>query len=388
MNLQLRRSDLVRVGAPFVLGFPLAFFASAPTHAAVNSQECLAEMQRSDFTWFPRGPRGGGDPHLTPRYSTDAERRQLGDILWPNDFSARASVRGWLLKDMFGCIEQAFDDLDQANAKYQNGSTKVLSFMGAVGDYAVAKNGLTDEDVAELIGRWKAQYPKSILAELAWPRLLNAAAWRERGNGYGNSVSGEGWEAFKRLNGQALQKVNSVSPAAKSHLLWQYVSLRVRADTGTPAAELANDSLKALQLFPGETDLTVLPALRLRPKWGGSPAQFEEFASRVMKSQGNQPERAYAKLYMQLVNLPQLSEEPEVRMTIVRVGLTQAARSLAYEDILALQVFACYLKDEESFRLTQSLWKDYGKVIQVSAPAELDALPAPCRAWAKSFSAN
>lgn len=355
--------------------------------AEVNSQQCLAEMQRSDFTWFPRGPRGGGDPHMNPRYATDAERRQLGDILWPNDLSARASVRGWLLKDMFGCVEQAFVDLDQANAKYPNGSTKILSFMGAVGDYAAAKNGLTEEDIAEFIGRWKAQYPASKLAELAWPRLLNAAAWRERGNGYANSVSTEGWEAFKRLNGKALEQVNSVSPAAKSHLLWQYVSLRVRADTGTPAAELASDSLKALQRFPGETDLTVLPALRLRPDWGGSPAQFEEFASRVMKAQSNQPERAYAKLYMQLVNLPQLSAEPEVRMTVVRVGLTQAAQSLSYDDILALQVFACYLKEEESFRLAQSLWSKYGKVVQVSAPPEMDSLPASCRAWAKTLPA-
>ena len=211
--------------------------ASVPTRAAVSGQECLAEMQRSDFRWFPRGLRGGGDPHLIPRYSTDAERRKLGDILWPNDLSARASVRGWLLKDMFGCVEQAFDDLDQANAKYPNGSTKVLSFMGGVADYASAKNGLTEDDVADLIGRWKAQYPKSILAELAWPRLLSAAAWNERGTGYADSVSAEAWEAFKRMNKKALEKVNTVSPAAKSHLLWQYVSLRVRADNGTPAAE-------------------------------------------------------------------------------------------------------------------------------------------------------
>jgi len=75
-------------------------------------------------------------------------------------------------------------------------------------------------------------------------------------------------------------------------------------------------------------------------------------------------------------------------MTIVRVGLTQAALSLAYEDILALQVFACYLKDEESFRLAQSHWKDYGKVIQLSAPVEMDAMPAPCRAWAKTLPEN
>ena len=53
---------------------------------------------------------------------------------------------------------------------------------------------------------------------------------------------------------------------------------------------------------------------------------------------------------------------------------------MSYENVLALQVFACYLKDEESFRLAQSLWKQYGKVTQVSAPPEMDSLPASCRA--------
>lgn len=107
-----------------------------------------------------------------------------------------------------------------------------------------------------------------------------------------------------------------------------------------------------------------------------------------MTSQVSQPERAYAKLYLRLVDLPQLSAEPEVRTTIVRVGLTQAARSLSHDDVLALQVFACFLKDEKSFRLVQSLWKDYGKAIQLSAPAEKDVLPASCRAWATTLPQN
>jgi len=88
----------------------------------------------------------------------------------------------------------------------------------------------------------------------------------------------------QQLHGKCVWRISQRAP------MGEWVDLSRNAEiTGTPAAELANDSLKALQRFPGEIDLTVLPALRLRPDWGGSPAQFEEFASRVMKSQGNQP---------------------------------------------------------------------------------------------------
>ncbi len=333
------------------------------------------------FDYWPGGFPRGGDPRrgiVDP--ASDAERAALHPVLWPSEMSARFTLRQWLMEERFDCVEQAFGDLEGTKARFPSGEAKLVSFLGAMPELVLMRDGMTEREIDELMAQWKAARPDSILVEILWPRLLNAAAWHARGHGTADTVTSEGRELFRRLNAQALARVKAASPQAKKHLLWHFVALRMLSDNRAATGDIDQLTFAALKRFPQESGLALMAANGHMPQWGGDPQSFEHYASRVRETVG--PERGdtvYALVYTRLMDTSALLRHPAVRLPLVRSGLLEAAQSRSFEDIARLQNFACATRDEKALRMAQSLWTDYAREPQLVPPdTQVDAR---CRAW-------
>jgi hypothetical protein len=356
-------------------------------HAAgIEAGECARNMVREPFAYLTPPPKYRDPRTLLPQDLTIAQRRELHPVLWPSDFSARMSVRQWLFERNFACMEEGFADLLTTQARYPDGTLKLVSFLGGARDFVDASRGMTEGEIDELIEAWRSQHPSSLLSELLWPRMLTAAAWNERGTDWAGNVAPERMREFRRLSAVAMQRAQALSPAARGNVLGHYVGLRAIADNGASVEQIEAFALDGLRHFPHETGLAAIAGERMLPKWGGSPSAFEDFALAARNAVGPPlADRIYASLYLQVVGIEELHLHPEARLAGVKAGLMDLAGSGSYDGILALREFACTLRDDEALRRAQSLWKTYAAEPQLRSPqTDLDAR---CRAWERSLPA-
>jgi hypothetical protein len=350
-----------------------------------DAGECARNMVRQPFAYMTP-ERKYRDPRTElPRELTVARRRELHPVLWPTDFSGRMSVRQWLLDKNFACMEEGFADLTATQARYPDGTQKLVSFLGGAQDFIDASDGMTEGEVDELIYAWRTRYPNSLLPELLWPRLLMAAAWNERGYDWAVNVAPDRMREFGRLSAVAMRRAKALSPAAREHVLGRYVALRAISDNGATVEQIGTFALEGLRRFPHETGLAVIAGERTLPKWGGSESSFEDFALAAREAVGpTLADRTYASLYVQVVGLKELHLQPLARLESIKAGLMDLADLGSYEGILSLQQFACTRRDAEALRRAQALWRAYAAEPQLRGPST--DLDARCRAWDRSLS--
>jgi hypothetical protein len=352
--------------------------------AEADAGECARNMVRSHFVYLTPEPRYRDPRTQLPPGLTIEQRRELHPVLWPSDFSGRLTVRQWLFDRNFACIEEGFADLTATQARYPEGALKVVSFLGGTRDFIDSNRGMTEEEIDELIAAWRAQYPKSLLAELLWPRLLIGAAWNERGRDWAINVAPDRMREFRRLSAAAMRRAQAQSPEARAHVLGHYVALRIIADNGASVEQIRAAALASLARFPQETGLAVIAADRMLPKWGASPDDFEDFARSTQVAVGPAlADRTYASLYLFAVGLEQLHLHPRASLQSLRAGLVDLASLGTFEGILALQEFSCAQHDAEALRRAQALWEAYAAEPQLRGPQK--DLAARCRAWERSL---
>lgn len=349
-----------------------------------DAGECAKNMVRQYFVYLTPEPKYRDPRTQLPPDLTIVRRRELHPVLWPTDSSGRMTVRQWLIDRNFACIEEGFADLTATQARYPEGALKVVSFLGGTRDFIDSSRGMTEGEIDELIAAWRAQYPKSLLAELLWPRLLIGAAWNERGRDWAINVAPDRMREFGRLSAAAMRRAQALSLEARDHVLGHYVTLRAIADNGATVEQIRATSLAALTRFPQETGLAVIAGDRMLPKWGASPPAFEDFARSTQAAVGPAlADRTYASLYMYAVGLEQLHLHPRAELASIKAGLMDLAGLGTFDGILMLQEFACAQRDAEALRRAQALWEIYAAEPQLRGPQK--DLGARCRAWERSL---
>jgi hypothetical protein len=305
-------------------------------------------------------------------------------LFWVAGFDIRVNVARWFRTRNFKCLEQVFAELETAGATFVDGQSKLPAFLGGVREAVDAASGMTSAEIEDLMRDWLGLFPESILAQVSWVRMLNAAAWNARGEGFANTVTPNGARTFSRLNQEALARVDALAPRARDHLLGRYVTLRAIRESGIPRESLAKLSLEALRLFPNELGLPTYHAERLLPKWGGTTKDFEQFARQAREVVGEgQGDRLYASIYTQIAGLRSLHNFPEAQLDVVERGLVKLAETLDREHIVMLQDFGCRFQRESAVLHARRLWPKYAQQPRTYASAnELDAV---CREWLSSL---
>jgi hypothetical protein len=345
---------------------------------------CARTMVRQTFDHMTPPP-GDRDPRTAlPAQLSEARRRELHFVLWPSDFSGRATVRQWLLDRSFDCIEQGFADLTATQARYPDGTEKVVSFLGGARDFVEANRGMSEREIDALAKVWQLRHPKSVLPELLSARMVVAAAWVERGHDWAANVAPERMREFRRLIDLGYRRAQAFGPTAREHVMGHYVALRAVADHGASRDQLRTFALHALRRFPQESGLAAIAGERMQPKWGGSPEAFERFAQQVREAVGPAlGDRMYATLYWQTVGLDEMHLYPKARMDIVKSGLLAWAGLGPAQGIAALQSFGCWRRDAEALRTAQRLWTAYAAAPQLRPP--MTDLDARCRDWERTL---
>lgn len=323
--------------------------------------------------------KAGGIPAKLSFPTTDSARIALHETMWPSRIDAEGTYAAMVSHERFECAELAFRDLDRDGVSFPDGGSKSLPLLVSADGVARAKNGLTLDEVRALMQAWKAHAPDSVVADIYWVRLLNAAAWHARGYGPASQVAAEQWTQFKLLNDAAKARIKDASQKAKAHRLWPYPVIRVMADTGVSQTDLEAYALESLKRFPDELEYLMGPANRLTPQWGGNPKQFERFSQKSLaQTKAIHGNKAYAKLYMALVPPALLSTNQHVQIEVLRSGLLEYTQLPFHAEAFNnLQTFACAVKDQLALQKASTLWATFSQ----EQRSVLSPMSASCRAW-------
>lgn len=342
--------------------------------AYATPQKCLEDYFTQLFT-----AKTASSPAKLSYPTTERSRLFLHGEMWPTEMESRGRFGAMVSHKRFECAELAFNDLDRDGIFFSNGAPKTVALLGAAVDVARHHRGLSAQEIQKLMEEWKAQAPNSVIVDIFWVRLLNAAAWAARGHGPASQVAPDQWREFKALNSEAKSRISAASPQAKAHRLWPYAVRWVIADSGASQQELESYAFESLKRFPDEVDYLLLPAERLTGMWGGNASQFELFAQKALAAtRATHGNKVYARLYTMFVPFKLLQTNKDVQIEVLRSGLIEYTQqpfdAAAFNN---LQDFACAQKDEIAYRLAGTLWMSYSQAQR----SELQPIDSACRQW-------
>jgi hypothetical protein len=206
-----------------------------------------------------------------------------------------------------------------------------------------------------LTGRWAAERPKSVLAQLLYVRALYAHAWHVRGNGYWRTVPPNAQAEFTRLIAKAEQHVADRSPWLMQDTTTHLYLLMIGRSASWPFERLQAVAEDALARSTSD-EYTVLEELAtsLLPKWGGSwerLARFIEESDR--RSQARHGHEYYAQLWDVAAGSIEgnLFAQTKADWARVRQGFEQLAGRYGHPYYAnRLAYFACLAEDRSSTR--------------------------------------
>jgi len=180
------------------------------------------------------------------------------------------------------------------------------------------------------IKAWQKSNPKSEAAMYAEASYWRQYAWEARGTGMSSTISKEGWELFKERLEKSINTLTRLNIQSSSCPAPYALTIKVLTDMGATDKQLSAVYSEGARRFPEYHNIYFSMARHYEPKWGGSIAQYEAFASEVAEhTKAFEGMGMYARLYWLVDNRydipfsPQLSTPP--RWNKLHVG---------YEDLM------------------------------------------------------
>jgi hypothetical protein len=207
--------------------------------------------------------------------------------------------RLWKAKD--------FTALDALGGRFTTERARTPSGIWKVGLLSSALQSQVDFDANDAnweklidgeVRDWSKAAPKSPFAHMQVAYALVNRAWRKRGTGYAKEVSADGWRSFNKYVEQARIYLESTKSISSQDMNWYPLMANIATwqRWNEPRVEaLVKEAMSRYpEYFP--TYFGVLDYYS--PKWGGSPAKVEWFASRVADTfPGSKGDALYARMY-------------------------------------------------------------------------------------------
>ncbi|MGB6544499.1 MAG: DUF4034 domain-containing protein [Candidatus Acidiferrales bacterium] len=207
-------------------------------------------------------------------------------------------VRDLLDKENFPKLEEIAATARSQKSRFPGGAWKLHTFYGVL--RTPGSRAATDADWNQHIDRlqrWIDAAPDSITPRVALAEAYLQFAWKARGNGSGDSVTGEAWQLFQQRAQKAqdiLEKARSLSAKDPEwYRTMQTVCLAQQWDNQR-AAKLLEE---AIAFEPAYYYFYTAHANYLLPKWNGEPGGSELFAKNIADRVGG-PEGDF--IYFQL----------------------------------------------------------------------------------------
>ena len=196
-----------------------------------------------------------------------------------------AKAASFLAAKDFAGLENMANEYRASKACYPNGIWK----LGSVYDGTYPKADKSDVEwnaSLDTLRSWVQAKPDSVTARVALADALVSYAWKARGNGLANTVTGTGWKLFGEGLAEAVDVLKQAeSLKQKCPYFW---TVLLRAGTGSGVEKSRYQLLfeKATASEPDCIDYYCLMAKYLLPRWYGRAGEMETFARKAADQVG------------------------------------------------------------------------------------------------------
>ena len=221
----------------------------------------------------------------------------------------------------------------QLDALAQQLRTEKLRFRGGVWQLNVFYTTIsfpgpltsTDAEWEAQIARlqqWMQASPNSPTPRIALAQAYIKFAWKARGNGFGNTVTPEGWALFKQRIESARSVLEAAQPFSVGCPEWYRQMQTVALAQGWPRKQVDALASQAMAHEPEYFPFALAQANYLLPKWYGKPGETEQYAAEVADTVGGQQGDALYFLIAESLNCCRRTQAPALSSSRVQQGFT------------------------------------------------------------------
>jgi hypothetical protein len=231
---------------------------------------------------------------------------------------------------------------------------------------------------------WAAARGNDSYAPLAQAIATHAEGWNARGSGYGNTVSPEAWQIYRKKLEEADALLESSSPRLRQMGPWHMEKLRLAFESQQAKPAPITLLKTAAHAWPEYLPLYTVAMNYVSPKWGGSFEQVDAIA-RFALEQTRQSHGAamYALAYERHLRL-----NPDSSHTLGDTAVDWELMKQAFRDVEArakapawtarnFAGFACQMRDRDEARRLYALYDRQN-------PGAATETNDPCRSFATS----
>lgn len=225
-----------------------------------------------------------------------------------------------------------------------------------------------NEVILKKLKKLQGKYPEGIYPHIAEANFWIYYAWDARGNGYASSVTPEGWKLFRERLAKAEKILIDNKEKASRSPVWYHLMFEPVFHLNYSQDEKDKFYVEAFEKHKGFLPLYILKRNQLRPRWGGSWKEVDEFINWVSNDTKNiEGAGMYARLYFGVYDNLRKNEkifsDTHADWTKLKSGLesltTLYPKSIFHKNVFALM--ACEAKDISAYHQVRKNISDTSK---------------------------
>jgi Domain of unknown function (DUF4034) len=247
-------------------------------------------------------------------------------IAQPEDSGARnlrVEWRNLFNQGSWAELEVIAGQLRSQRLRLKGGNWQLRAFYATISPAGpqTATDAAWDAQIARLKD-WEREEPESATPHIAEADAYLKYAWKARGNGYADTVTGQGWKLFGERVQNARAALEVASKTGRSDPEWYLAMQTVALAQSWDRPQVDGLIDAALKAEPGYFYFARAEANYLLPKWYGKPGETESFSETVADRIGGPEGDATYFLIASGVNCCRKTQAPGFSWERVRRGYT------------------------------------------------------------------
>ncbi len=197
-----------------------------------------------------------------------------GPIAWAK---LSNQVNALLQQGKYAELEKMAMEFRKNKTRFPDGSWKLGRFYDAL--EKTGRNSTEWDEVFRKLKEWRERYPESITTRVATAGNYISFAWVERGNGYSNTVTEEGWKLMRERLARAYDFVKDRPKKTSGDCPRRYaILLRLGRAQNWNNEKYEAAFQEAISFEPAYNIYYIEKAMNLMPRWGGEEGDWQKFA--------------------------------------------------------------------------------------------------------------
>jgi hypothetical protein len=294
MTYRERISFALVLGSAFLLGScgRMANLAAALINAQGQAQDAASDADH--LVQVARTYATGHKSHAQPAaLGTTENQTELGSSR-ADGTDQEAEYKNDIMMDL---VRKNYDALDKAarenrvpSARFAGGTWKAWGFYEGLNEPPTGDSATNDDWEAQIdaLKAWVAARPESAAARIALADAYGKWAWKARGSGYANTVSGEGWQLYSERYAIAASILVDAAKLREKSPYWYSVMQGVALAQGWNKSQAKALLDAAIAFEPSYYHAYREYVNFVLPKWYGEEGDGQTFAEEVSTQIGGE----------------------------------------------------------------------------------------------------